>query len=529
MKNLELQGQKEDIIESGLSQNARQSSMEESVVLNNCPVSIPKDDYLSPNTRIQSLSLTLHPDLISKDVGLISYWNEVCAENQSIWWLPQTIESLEQDSSLLRKSSNYQVEESSFWKKQFTPTNLISNISSLSLLRSVIPNQRSEVIKGTKKIRVYPRNQVSKELVSELLIQQRRAYNLAIEHFKYFDDKPEERSNQLSKYDLRKIIREQVRNEVSERGSFFMSSGVDEACNSSDDTKRAVISKRKNGQKCSFSFKSRKSPRQSFIVQKLSKGFLDKNFIISESVPEEAFGKITRFVFEQGRWFVCAQKHITTIDRSDIQAKSIVAIDPGVRTFATTYSNNQVVKYGDKFYQDEIFPLLLRIDKLLGLRKKAKNPQWERCYQKKINNLRFKINNKINDLHKKVVYDLVSNYDIILLPSFDTSSMVKKGNRKIRSKTVRSMLGLKHYQFEMMLKWSTRKNGKEVIICNEAYTSKTQSWNGKIINVNSKKVIKEESLSVDRDINGARGIMLRALYGLARLTEDNRDAAVVAL
>ena len=48
---------------------------------------------------------------------------------------------------------------------------------------------------------------------------------------------------------------------------------------------------------------------------------------------------------------------------------------------------------------------------------------------------------------------------------------------------------------------------------NEAYTSKTRSWDGSIkSNLGGTSVIRDESgFGMDRDLNGARGIFLRAL------------------
>ena len=44
-----------------------------------------------------------------------------------------------------------------------------------------------------------------------------------------------------------------------------------------------------------------------------------------------------------------------------------------------------------------------------------------------------------DDLHRRVAYDLVMNNDVILLPTFETKNMVVKDNRKINTKTVRSI------------------------------------------------------------------------------------------
>ena len=48
--------------------------------------------------------------------------------------------------------------------------------------------------------------------------------------------------------------------------------------------------------------------------------------------------------------------------------------------------------------------------------------------------------------------------------------------------------------------------------CNEAYTSKTHSWDGSIDDrLGASKVIKGNGFTVDRDINGARNIFSKNL------------------
>lgn len=320
-----------------------------------------------------------------------------------------------------------------------------------------------------------------------------------------------------SSYDkspLRKTIREFVKSEVEERGEKFVSSGCDEAVASAFLTRDAVIRNRKKGKRSGYSFKAAKNPRQSLIWQKLSKGFIEKQFDITEDYPEESIGKQARVVCDKGRWFLLAQKQMTTVGQGEIQAQNIVAIDPGVRTFATAYSSHECMSYGDGFFEERIMPLLLKMDNLYSLKAKAKNDQWKRHYEKKIHRLSNRVRDRIDDLHRRVCYDLVSSYDIILLPSFETSQMSEKTGRKIRSKSVRAMLGLGHYRFQQMLSWMCKKYGKRLVIVNESYTSKTRSWDGSVkYTLGGSKTISDGNVIVDRDVNGARGIMLRALYG----------------
>ena len=90
--------------------------------------------------------------------------------------------------------------------------------------------------------------------------------------------------------------------------------------------------------------------------------------------------------------------------------------------------------------------------------------------------------------------------------------MSNKVQRKINKKSVRSMLTFSHYRFKQYLKHKADEYGKQAIDVNEAYTSKTASWTGEVIEkLGGKKFIRSQGVTVDRDINGARGIMLRAL------------------
>ena len=127
--------------------------------------------------------------------------------------------------------------------------------------------------------------------------------------------------------------------------------------------------------------------------------------------------------------------------------------------------------------------------------------------------MRVRITNLINELHHQAARFLVDNFDLILLPTFETSDMVQRGKRKIRSKSVRSMLTFAHYRFQQFLLWKAWETGKQVLLVNEAYTSKTCSWNGEIVaKLGGQRWIQSsDGLRVERDINGARGIFLRAL------------------
>jgi len=141
--------------------------------------------------------------------------------------------------------------------------------------------------------------------------------------------------------------------------------------------------------------------------------------------------------------------------------------------------------------------------------------------------IRRRIRNLVDELHHQVAHWLVRHYDIILLPDFRVQGMSGRAGRKIRRKTVRNLLTLSHHRLKAFLLHKAAEFGKQVVIVNEAYTSKTCSWSGEVIpNLGGRKVVTgSDGVSLDRDINGARGIFLRALVDTPWLQECLQPAS----
>ena len=127
--------------------------------------------------------------------------------------------------------------------------------------------------------------------------------------------------------------------------------------------------------------------------------------------------------------------------------------------------------------------------------------------------LRQKIVNLVDELHWQTARWLTSNYKLILLPTFETQDMTRRAGRRLRSKTARMMLSFRHYEFKQRLMWKAWQRGVLIVEINEAYTSKTRSWDGVIDDkLGSRTVVRDEyGFGMDRDINGARGSFQRAL------------------
>ena len=195
---------------------------------------------------------------------------------------------------------------------------------------------------------------------------------------------------------------------------------------------------------------------------------------------------------------------------SETQAR-VVALDPGIRTFLTWFSETDAGQIGKHDF-GRIQRLCQHLDQLISRTAKTGSRR-KRNLRKAANRMRVKITNLIDELHHQTARFLVDSFDLILLPTFETSQMVQRGKRKIRSKSARSMLTFAHYRFQQFLLWKAWEAGKQVLLVNEAFTSKTCSWSGEIIpNRGGRRWIQgSDGVRVERDINGARGIFLRAL------------------
>ena len=86
---------------------------------------------------------------------------------------------------------------------------------------------------------------------------------------------------------------------------------------------------------------------------------------------------------------------------------------------------------------------------------------------------RARIRNLVSDVHKKFAKFLVDSYDLVLLPKFETSQMVRRETRRIRSKVARMMLTWAHYRFQQTLLNHSKRSTCHFEIVSEAYTSKT--------------------------------------------------------
>jgi putative transposase len=294
---------------------------------------------------------------------------------------------------------------------------------------------------------------------------------------------------------------------------------IKDACKAVSNAKKKCIN---GGGVNKVSFRSRKNPKQSCYIPKSAVTEVGIYHTILGSVKYNEplpldFGDC-RLVSAYGDYYLTVP--INSLQYETENQGRVVALDPGIRTFLTFFFESSFGWLG-KNANTKIQKLCFKLDLIISAISKT-NKQLKRRLQSAANRLRAKIKSLVDELHKKTAKFLLDNFDVILLPTFETSQMALKGKRRIRSKSVRQMLTLSHYKFKQFIKHKALEQNKVVLDVNEAYTSKTVSWTGEIVKIGGSKIIKSPSTGqkMDRDLNGARGIFLRALVDTPWLREN---------
>lgn len=229
----------------------------------------------------------------------------------------------------------------------------------------------------------------------------------------------------------------------------------------------------------------------------------------------------TRISFERRKGFYFHKLIKTDIVSTPVPSvissekqRTVIALDPGVRTFLTGYEPTKVVDMASGSVR-RLFKLRNVQNRLRHSMKFVKARQRKR-YRIACERIAKRIKNLVDEIHWKCINYLLT-YDDIILPEFKVKQMIKKKKvpgKGINRRTKREMVSLSHYKFKMRLisKLVAFPN-KKLYIVNESYTSKTCTNCGHINeNLGGNKLYfckdgcKHE---IPRDYNGARNIFIK--------------------
>jgi putative transposase len=403
-------------------------------------------------------------DSISNGKSCLPYWNKFCQEMSD--WLSLPTKTGGRDSALTCFDGSasktgaiswFSTKQVSVGTAKWLRTSLPSFTATASRKQATAPGSTdSENTKlRSRKIRIYPSSELNKTW-RKWLAACRYCYNQAIAR--------ERSGKRLSKLKLRnEVMQGDLPQWVKETPCHIRQNAVFDAhlafCASRDARFRSC---RDSSQAIKF---NDSNLSQGTWYPRLTKGLA---FTAAESTPISC-DQGTQLVFAKGRWFAIfpepAQPDPTKSD-------GIIALDPGVRTFLTGFDGRKFLEFGSGDI-GRITRLCQHLDNLASRIARDPNKKRRRSMRRAAQRMRVKIRDLIDEVHKQVAHYLTRNYCLIFLPTFETSDMVAKVRRKIKSKTARAMLTWAHYRFKITLKHQAELTGTTIVDVTEEFTSKT--------------------------------------------------------
>lgn len=452
-------------------------------------------------------SATLAADSPSNAKGLTPYWNELCKEKVSQFASPTEIASLASASISLNASSPDPVGKS--WCSIKSKPHQLKNSHEISVPSSLFSVPVSTVceITKTRKILLRP-SQNQRQKLKQWAGCYRFVFNWTVseKEREYL-----ETSKSSGYFAGRKQWIETLLNQFPWLKN-APAHTIYGAMMDADRAYKATVKKRSKGIQCELPRCRKRSQRSFFILGNAiqPKGIYPRllgKMRSAEPLPNKPSD--SRILFECGRWYLAVPMTVPTTPLEN-QEGTVVALDPGVRTFLTGFSNDRIFKIGQGAF-GRIVRLAHHLDDLLSRAAKANSHRKKRMLQA-ASKMRRKIRRLVEDMHYQAIGWLLRNYQTVIFPEGNFTPACKKAKRKIGRKSVRALMTWAFATFRDRLIHKAKCLGRNVIIGNEAYTSKTAFWSGQIVqNLGSKKIIKSNGLSFDRDLNASVGIFLRSL------------------
>ena len=262
-------------------------------------------------------------------------------------------------------------------------------------------------------------------------------------------------------------------------------------------------------------YKKKKDPRQCFEMTKrdikmTTKGFefckqrFKENSILRMSKKnQEKYGKHEiqtncDLLRQKGLYYIAMPVYYKEQPSGNISR--FCGVDPGVRTFATSFGNTGIAEYHGN---------MTIIKKIAAKIKRLK--EFARTRKKHFNKLEKRKIDFTNNLHWSCINELLHENDIVFFGDIKSHGIVKNGPNKTLNRNIND---LKFYVFKQRLLYKAKQRGKKVFMVPENYTTQGCSTCGNLWKtIGSSKIYKCDkcNLICDRDINAAKNILMKGL------------------
>jgi putative transposase len=179
-------------------------------------------------------------------------------------------------------------------------------------------------------------------------------------------------------------------------------------------------------------------------------------------------------------------------------------IDPGVKTFMTSFGNNGCIehKHNEKILKD--------LDNKIKFLKDRRRTDRGRVTKKKINKIETRKGNLVDELHWRTINRLLKMNDFIFYGDIKSHDIAKNGNNRKLNTDVNN---LKFFKFKQRLLFKSIEKGKKVYEVKEHYTTKTCSFCGSMYKPGLSRIYqcKNCEKNIGRDVNAAKNILMKGI------------------
>lgn len=456
-----------------------------------------------PQVDINQLETRLTEDFKHKDPKETGFWTDISREISDTLWVPQL--------------------QPKFLKVQ--PDKDVTILHTQQPANVAIPEQpNADEQYVTRKCRIYP-DQQQREYFERCFGIHRVYYNAAVDFLQSQENLPS-----------RQVLRNAVNNKLRKYPDF---PGYEQMfCDSRDAAIELARTMAKSAESNKYRQQSKGKMGMGHITKRKGKGVIcvcPKAFGPKYTVFRQKLGNKSQLKFRardwrwltanvpkptcecqlirepNGKYYLCL---VYTVKQAPSPYRQeFVALDPGLRTFQTYYSEAITGKIKSEPVTKHLARIKYRMRQLTNLMNtRYKNARRTHQHIKqRLVKLRHKVSNIVTNYHRKIAKWLVDNFKTILLPKFSGGS-IAKGSKNRRNNS--SIYSLAHYKFrQRLIHKASTVAGSRVILCKENYTTMTCGDCG-LLNrkVGASKVhrCRDCGISVDRDINAARNIYIRS-------------------
>ena len=363
---------------------------------------------------------TLGADSTTSGADSTPYWNALAAESALKLWLPAATDSpvLGWNSSKASLSAAAGASWHSTKSRSAPRTNPPPTFSQSSQRSGRASTDFVAAARKSRKIRLYP-NANQRATLRQWLGAARWFYNKAIELLTTGEDPPK-----AVKVKVKQAILADAPEWAKDVPREVKAGAIFDACRAVSAVKRSNKGKKRGddgfAEIAENKFRSRKKPAQSFTVQancysndgvyttKLGAMRLAERLTASDGKPA-----IARLVRRNGRWFLNVPYDEKARPSLSENQAGMVALDMGVRTFASCYADDGAGKIADGDF-GRIQRLCSRLDRLLSrIALRRKSGASVRSMRRAADRLRWKIRDLVDEMHRKAADFLTRRYAVI--------------------------------------------------------------------------------------------------------------------